>query len=186
MAFNINDFIVQGLTSGGARPSLFDVRIDFQPLGKEANQKIAFTCRASTIPASTIAPVNVPYFGRTVKLAGDRTFADWSVTIMNDEDYVVRNAMEQWHSSINTIIGNRRAASSTAAYKGDATVNHYSKVGAAKVLKRYKFVNIFPINIEEMALDWDATNQIQTFGTTFAYDYWEPLDSASQPTVTLV
>jgi hypothetical protein len=188
MAFNIDTFIGNGLTKGGARPSLFDVFVTFGPgidVPVEALNKIRFTCRASSIPASTIAPINVPYFGRNIKLAGDRTFADWSVTVMNDEDYVVRNAFETWHNSINTIVSNRRVTETTGDYKGVADVRQYSKDGQT-IIKEYKFVNIFPINLDEMALDWDATNQIQTFGATFAYDYWEPYNSDGTLTVNTV
>ena len=179
MAFNIDEFISSGLRHGGARPTLFNVEVRF-PTGlpgvsSSASQKLFFTCRATSIPASTIAPVSIPYFGREVKMAGDRTFADWSVTVMNDEDYTVRNSFEAWHNNINSIVSNRRVTRSESLYKGTAIVNHYSKTGPDAILKRYRFANLFPIAVDEMALDWDATNQIQTFGVTFSYDYWEPL-----------
>jgi hypothetical protein len=183
MAFNINDFLGNGLTRGGARPSLFDVVMTFPgdlgeagSVGVEALSKLRFTCRATSIPASTIGEVAVPYFGRQIKLAGDRVFANWSVTVMNDEDYSVRDAFEVWHNSINTIISNRKTGIAPNGYKsGIATVTQYSKEGSA--IKQYDFINIFPLNLDEMGLDWDATNQIQTFGVTFAYDYWVPADS---------
>lgn len=186
MAFNINEFVTGGLEFGGVRPTLFDVAITFPriPAATEAMlRKINFTCRASSVPASTIAPVEVPYFGRKVKVAGDRTFADWSVTVMNDEDYTVRNAFESWHNYINTIIGNRRilvgeSAITGEGYKGTAFVNQYSKTG--EIIKQYRFDNIFPVSVEEMALDWDSTNQIQTFGVTFAYDWWVPFTEVNQ------
>jgi hypothetical protein len=182
MPFNINDFLGRGLTSGGARPSLFDVVMTFPSdlgdsgsVGIEALSKLRFTCRASSIPASTIGEVPVPYFGRTIKLAGDRTFANWGVTVMNDEDYSVRDAFEVWHNSINTIVSNIKTSTNPNDYKSAvANVTHYSKDGG--IIKQYQFVNIFPINLDEMGLDWDATNQVQTFGVTFAYDYWIPLD----------
>jgi len=182
MAFNINEFIGRGLNKGGARPSLFDVVMTFPAdlgdsgnVGIEALEKLRFTCRASSIPASTIGEVQVPYFGRQIKLAGDRVFANWSVTVMNDEDYLVRNAFEIWHNSINTIVSNIKTSTSPNDYKSaTATVTQYSKDGGP--IKSYDFVNIFPLNLEEMGLDWDGTNQIQTFGVTFAYDYWLPRD----------
>lgn len=184
MPFNVNQFISNGIVRGGARPSLFDVQIDFPPGlqnlpggGAPAiREKIRFTCQATSIPASTVASVDVPYFGRTIKVNGDRTFADWSVTIMNDEDYLVRNAFEAWHNNINTIISNRRLTTANG-YKATATVRHYSKDGINASIKSYLFSGIFPVNVEEMGLDWDATNRIQTFGVTFAYDYWEPLQT---------
>lgn len=179
MAFNIENFISNGLTLGGARPTLFEVFVTWPagqadvPTGVE--NKLRFTCRASSIPASTIAPVDLFYFGRQTKVAGDRSFADWSVTVMNDEDYIVRNAFEAWHNNINTIVSNRRVLADApfAGYKATATVNQYGKTG--DLIKSYNFVNIFPLTVEEMALDWEAQNQIQTFGVTFAYDYWEPV-----------
>lgn len=181
MAFNINEFIGRGLTEGGARPSLFQVTLNFPPgftLIPGTEEKFSFTCRATTIPASTIGQVDVPYFGRTIKLAGDRTFADWNVTVMNDEDYLVRDAFEAWHNSINSITGNNKALPGNVYKSLSATVVHFSKNGQRDI-KAYTFVNIFPVNIAEMSLDWEATNQIQTFGVTFAYDYWLPFQGST-------
>ena len=189
MAFNINEFVTGGLKFGGARPTLFNVVITFPSniagVSVEAIERIQFLCRASSVPASSIASVPVPYFGRQVKVAGDRTFSDWSVTIMNDEDYVVRNAFEAWHNSINSIISNRRADNTSgesavdgSGYKGTAYVQQYGKNG--DIIKQYRFDNIFPVNVDEMGLDWDATNTIQTFGVTFAYDWWIPIAEVNQ------
>ena len=185
MAFNIDNFVNNGLRHGGARPTLFDVVVTFptalQGVPSGAAEKLRFTARATSIPASSVASVDVPYFGRNIKVAGDRTFADWSVTIMNDEDYSVRNAMEAWHNNVNTIVSNRRivADNPRGGYKGTATVRQYSKRGTQggdnDFIKAYTFVNIFPVVVDEMGLDWEAQNQIQTFGVTFAYDYWVPL-----------
>jgi hypothetical protein len=185
MAFNIDNFVNNGLRHGGARPTLFDVVVTFptalQGIPSGAVEKLRFTARATSIPASTVASVDVPYFGRNVKVAGDRTFGDWSTTIMNDEDYSVRNAFEAWHNNVNTIVSNRRivADNPRGGYKGTATVRQYSKRGTQggdnDFIKAYTFVNIFPIAVDEMALDWEAQNQIQSFGVTFAYDYWVPL-----------
>lgn len=174
MPFNIDEFIGRGLTEGGARPSLFQVTLNFPPgfsFVQGAEEKFRFTCRATSIPASTIGQVDVPYFGRTIKLAGDRTFADWNVTVMNDEDYSVRNAFEAWHNSINSIVTNNKAREGDIYKSLSADVEHFSKHNE-RTIKKYVFVNIFPVNIAEMNMDWDSTNQIQTFGVTFAYDYW--------------
>jgi hypothetical protein len=173
MAFNINDFKNQGLIGGGARPSLFEVKLTLPSiLGDSSANKLTFTCRASSIPAATLDSVDVPYFGRKIKLAGDRTFADWSVTIMNDEDYVVRSAMEKWSTYMNTMIGNIRRVDQFQ-YKSDATVTAFGKAGIEAGIANYKFVGIFPTTVDAMELDWDSTNTIQTFGVTFAYDYWQ-------------
>jgi len=182
--FNINEFIANGLPLGGARPTLFDVQVTF-PNGQgftapelaKAPERLRFTCNASSIPPSIIGSVDVGYFGRFVKVSGDRRYENWSVNVLNDEDYIVRKSFELWHNAINDTIENRKMAaqpgeSSAAGYKGTAIINQYSKTG--KIIARYTMVNIFPIALEGMNLSWDAQNQIQTFGVTFAYDYWLP------------
>jgi hypothetical protein len=183
MPFNINEFIARGLPLGGARPSLFEVNITFPtgqgfgPATRAGEKQLSFVCNASSIPASIIAAVDVPYFGRKVKVSGDRTFDDWDVTIMNDENYIVRRAFEEWHSAINSIVPNLKVAtqpgeSAPNGYKGIATVNHYGKRG--DIIAQYQFVNIFPTTIQNMGLDWNTTNTIQSFDVRFAYDYWLP------------
>jgi hypothetical protein len=104
MAFNINDLRSQ-LVLGGAKPSLFQVQIT-NPVNGIADIKVPFMVKAATLPPSTLGTIEVPYFGRKIKLAGDRTFDTWAVTVINDEDFAVRNAMETWMSSINTHQGN--------------------------------------------------------------------------------
>jgi hypothetical protein len=118
----------------------------------------------------------VPYFGRTIKLAGDRSFADWSVTVMNDEDYIVRNMFEDWSNKINQLAGNRKLLSNNSYKFSDALVTQFSKDGTP--IRAYNFVGIFPVQVSNMALDWDNTNSIQTFDVTFAYDYWIPVQQA--------
>lgn len=191
MAFNINTFVGNGLTKGGARPSLFEVFMSFPNVSgipTDVENKFRFTCRSTSIPASTVSSIDIPYFGRTIKLNGDRTFADWNVTVMNDEDYIVRNAFEAWHNAINSIVSNKRELAPAAdgtGFKQNATVNHYSKSGSDVIIKTYNFVGMFPVNVAEMALDWEATNQVQTFGVTFAYDYWEPITVSPSPQINI-
>lgn len=194
MAFNIQDFKTRGLTLGGARPSLFQVSMNLPgalPVGGGFQEKFAFTCSAASIPASTVNSVDIPYFGRQIKVAGDRTFDNWSVTVMNDEDYIVRNAFEAWSNALNSLVGNKRLIGSSEAsigtsYKVDAAVTHFAKggiggtagandTGINSIIKQYQFVGLFPLELDAMQMSWDATNQIQTFGVTFAYDYWLPL-----------
>jgi|TARA_R110000868_G_scaffold9000_9_gene45632 hypothetical protein len=171
MAFNINEIRSQ-LTLGGARPSLFNVNIT-NPANSVADIKTPFLVRASQVPASTLGLIEVPYFGRKVKIAGDRTFAEWSVTIINDEDFLIRNAMEQWMQSINSHLGNVRGfgSASDLSYKSTAQVTQYSKVGVP--VREYSFNGIFPINITEMEVDWNSTDSLQEFTVTFQYDWWE-------------
>jgi hypothetical protein len=179
MAFNINEFRKLGLSNGGVRPSLFEVVIS-PNIGEDSATltKFTFTCSASEIPAATIGSIDVGYFGRTIKLAGDRTYADWSVTVLNDEDFSVRNMFEAWSNQINQFVGNVKLSSGNNYKTGSAIVTQFGKSG--DVLRAYEFVGIFPTNVANIGLDWDTTNRIQTFDVTFSYDYWVPLDIGGQ------
>src|SRR5210317_82835 len=116
MAFNINEMRSQ-LTGGGAKGSLFQVQIT-NPVQGAGDLKVPFMVQASQIPESTLGTIEIPYFGRKIKIAGDRTFAQWSVTVINDEDFLIRNAMEAWSAAINSHQGNLRGtgSASPAAY----------------------------------------------------------------------
>lgn len=167
MSFNINEFKSQ-LTGGGARPTLFQVQI-LNPVDPTADFKIPFMVRAAGIPASTVGSYEVPYFGRQVKYAGDRTFEDWTVTVINDEDFAIRNALEAWSNSINTHDGNTRALPQD--YKSNAIITQFSKDGSA--LRSYVFEGMFPISIEGIEMDWSSTDAIEEFTVTFQYDLWK-------------
>lgn len=174
MTFNINNFRNQGIINGGARPSLFQIELGQLPstLDTIASKRFTFTCRGSQIPPAIIDSVEVPYFGRKVKFAGDRTFPDWSVTVINDEDYTVRDMFESWSSLMNGYVNNIKMAPFNT-YKTTAKVTHFGK--GKVIIKEYIIDGIFPTSIDPMDLDWDATNTIQTFGVTFAYDWWIPI-----------
>lgn len=183
MSFNIQDFRSNGLKLGGARPSLFEVTMILPPgIGQpSAATRIPFLVRAAQIPAATVDPIEVPYFGRKIKYAGDRTFADWTVTVMNDEDFQLRSMFENWSNKINSLVGNVSTLPPTvgAGYKATAFVKQYGRTagnenGPANIIRSYKFDGIFPTTIDAIALDWDNTNAIETFDVTFAYDWWEP------------
>ena len=175
MAFDINNFKNNGLTRGGARSSLFQVEMSLPAdiSGRFAGtlNKFTFTCRASSIPASSVASFDVPYFGRKIKLAGDRTFADWNVTIMNDEDFSVRRMFEEWSSLLNHNEFNLKYTTANNYKTADAVVRQFAKSGGPDIAA-YTFIGMFPTEISAMELDWDATNAVQTFNVTFAYDYW--------------
>jgi len=171
MAFNVNEIRSQ-LTLGGARQSLFQVTIQ-NPANSIADIKVPFMVRTAQIPSSDLGVIEVPYFGRKVRLAGDRTFGDWTVTVINDEDFLVRNAMEEWSNKINSLQGNLRTfgAASPLLYKANAQVTQYSKTGVP--IRTYQFNGIFPSSISPIDLDWNATDQIEEFTVTFQYDWWE-------------
>ena len=175
MAFNVNDFRSQ-LIGDGARPNLFQVTLTFPTFaqnGSAAGAKTTFMAKAAQLPGSTVNQVPVYYFGRETKFAGNRTFADWSLTIINDEDFVVRNSIESWMNSINSNVSNVRApaASRPAGYTTDATVTQYGKTG--DVLKTYNFVGLFPVDLAPIELDWGSNDAMEEFQVTFAYQYWE-------------
>lgn len=169
MAFNINDLRSQ-LTFGGAKSTLFQVQITNPIVGGIADIKIPFMVKASTIPSSTINSIDVPYFGRKIKVAGDRTFEPWRVTVINDEDFLVRNAMEAWMSAINTHEGNLSAATGPLQYKAQAQITQFSKSGVP--LRVYNFNGLFPTEVAAMNMSWEENDRIEEFDVTFAYDWW--------------
>lgn len=168
MSFNINNFRSE-LQFGGARTSLFEV-IMTNPVNGSADSKLPFMCKAAQLPASNLQPIEQFYFGRAIKLPGNRTFEDWNVTVINDEDFKVRNALEHWSNSINALEGNVRKLpnSSPAQYKTTAEVKQFSQTG--NVLRTYKFIGIWPVNIGDIQLTWDQDN-VQEFQVQFAVDY---------------
>jgi len=169
--FNINDIKSQ-LVGGGARQSLFSVQFN-NPANGIANVKVPFMVKASSIPEARLGNIQVPYFGRKINLAGDRTFAEWSVTVINDEDFLIRNAMEQWSNKINSFQGNLRTfgTSSPLAYKSDAIVTQYGKTG--NTIRQYTFHGIYPADVSAIELDWNTNDQIEDFRVTFMYDWWD-------------
>ena len=175
MAFNINDIRAQ-LTLGGARPSLFQVIVS-NPVNPVADLKLPFLCKAANLPASTLGTIEVPYFGRKLKIAGDRKFDPWTVTIINDEDFLVRNAMETWNNSIQLYQQNITALGTSApsVYKSQATVTQFGKDGT--VLRTYQFNGIFPDQISPIELAWNTTDEIEEFQVSFQYDTFEVLNS---------
>jgi len=178
MAFSVTQFAAQGLPFGGARPSLFEVDIQTPQIGVDnVADQMRFVVQSAQIPAATIASIDVPYFGRQVRVAGNRTFADWTPTILNDEDFRVRNAMEQWSNSINSFQSNLREGTNLLQqYRTVANVTQFSKTGSR--LRTYRFVNIFPTEVSAIDLDW-TSDAIETFTVNFVYDYWEVVESSN-------
>jgi hypothetical protein len=177
MPFNVNTFKADGLKLGGVRPTQFEVDI-FVPQALINNNvsRIKFFCHATTTPPMIQDSIRVPYFGRSIKYAGDRDFPDWTVSVFNDEDFPVRLLMERWSNEINAMVSNRMSSDVfPTGYKTSAVVTQFGKDGTK--LKGYVMEGIFPVNVDAMALSWDAVNQIQTFDVTFAYDLWVPDDT---------
>ena len=183
MAFQISEF-TSALSGDGARPNLFQVMMTGLPGGAgQSGQPFTFLCKSAQLPGSTIGTIPMYYFGREAKMAGNRTFADWSVTVVNDENFSVRNSIEVWMNAINSNQGNLRLTSMPVTgggsggqpYAINATVNQFSKssnVGVGGVIKSYSFVGLFPVDLSPIDLDWGTNDTIEEFTVTFAYQYW--------------
>ena len=188
MSFNVDTFRT-AMKNDGARPNLFEVSLQFPSfveLGGLAGSQSRFFVKTAQLPGTTIGAVTVPYFGREVKVAGNRIFADWTVSILNDEDFAIRNAFERWHRGINGNVSNLRelGAISTSpaapgtSYAVDAEVVQYAKIGGSPI-KKYKFVGLFPNDISPIDLDWGANDTIEEYSITLSYQYWTTLDTAA-------
>lgn len=169
MAFNVQEFS-SAFKLDGARPALFQVTVTNPVVGSDI--LAPFMIRAATLPPSDLNIIEVPYMGRRLKYAGQRTFPEWTVTILNDESMEVRNAMETWVNRINSLQGNLRTfpTSAPGEYKSIASVTQYGKVG--DILRVYNMIGLWPSSVSEIALDY-AADEMETFNVTFQYDWWE-------------
>jgi hypothetical protein len=174
MAFNVNEFRSQ-MVGDGARPNLFEVSMPFPTfaLPGNAQQKLTFMCKTAQLPGSTVNTVPVQYFGRELKFAGNRTFTDWTISVINDEDFTVRNAFERWMNGMNSHALNVRnpAAATPNGYTVDAGVTQFGKGG--NTLKKYKFIGVFPTDLSPIDVDWGSNDTIEEFTVTLSYQWWE-------------
>lgn len=183
----IDDFISK-FPHGGARPYLFQFRIDSAPAGVAVPtgtnlEDFRYLTKTAEIPEATISSIEIPYQGRKLKIPGSRTFADLSVTVLNDENFALRNFLESW---IATMAGQREVFGQQASLDGTvgnpiATsiyLDQFSKQGVSgtasnpTVLRTYEFVLAFPTSVSTISLDWDQADAIQEYTVTFAYQYW--------------
>ena len=161
------------LTGGGARANLFEVVLSFPdsaPTDSNVLDKSRFLIKTAALPASTIGPVNVPFRGRILKIAGDRTFESWTVTVINDTDFSIRSALENWINSINRV-SDATGATDPAAYQADAFVYQLDRDGST--LRAYHMYDIFPTNIASIALSNETTDAIEEFTCEFQVQWWE-------------
>jgi len=188
------------LQGGAARPNLFEVSIPSFPSAiTEAwnsgdngeNGTFKFLCKAANLPASIVAPINVPFRGRNLKVAGDKTFEPWTVTIINDEDFKLRTAFEKW-SNILSKLEDNTGVTNPGSYMTDAYVQQLGRGrekfsttnggGEHSVLRTYKFYDIWPDNISAIALSYDSTNAIEEFTVSFQVQYFTIGDSMESNT----
>jgi len=178
MAFSVNEFRSQ-MTGDGARPNLFEVSMPFPGFASPANAqtKLTFMCKTAQLPGSTVGVVPVNYFGRELKFVGNRTFADWTISVINDEDFIVRNAFERWMNGINSHNFNVRnpLALAPLGYSVDAEVSQFGKKG--DTLKKYRFIGVYPTDITPIDVDWGSNDTIEEFSVTLTYQWWDAVDT---------
>ena len=186
------------LRGGGARPNLFEVDITGWPGGEnmgdfnnDEKEEFQFLCKAAALPSSNITPIEIPFRGRTLKVAGDRTFDTWTITIINDENFRLRTKFEQWMNGINKLTDGS-GATAPGSYMGNAVVHQLGRGanqgrnsttnsgggdgsgGRTDVapLRTYYFSDIFPTEVSEIGLSYDSTDTIEEFTVTFQVQYW--------------
>ena len=165
----------QRLNKGGVRSNLFEVEIkDIPGGGEDVQDEVRFLVKAAEIPASNIGNIPVPFRGRVLPVAGDRTFDPWTVTIINN-DFKIRDSMERWSNFINDMVL-ANGSVDPASYQKGALVKQLSRDSSSgdsiNVIRQYNFVGIYPNVISNIPLDYGATDQIEEFQVTFNYLYW--------------
>jgi hypothetical protein len=168
---NINDFKSR-LRGGGARANQFKVTLPFPgyaAVGGETSD-MAFLCTATSTPASNVAEVAVPFRGRSLYVAGDRTFDTWTTTVLNDTDFKIYRAVERWLNGINNMTDNEGIAN-PADYQVDAFVDHLDRNGTT--LKSWTFRGLFPTALPGIALNYGTNDAVETFDVTWRYQYFE-------------
>ena len=174
----ISDFKSK-LTGGGARPNLFEVELAFPTavgIENDVLQKSRFLVKAAALPASTVTPVEVPFRGRILKIAGDRTFETWTITVLNDTDFVIRSAFEKWMNVINSM-EDATGAQNPEEYQKDAMVHQLDRDGG--ILRSYKFWDIWPTNLSSIDLSYETTDTLEEFTVEMQVLWWEAYKGTS-------
>ena len=182
------------LIGGGARPNLFEVDVTFPAavnLGVQGDgtgtfdsENFRFLCKTAALPGSNVTPIEVPFRGRTLKVAGDRTIEPWSVTIINDEDFSHRRAFEAWIQNM-AQYGDHSGLTDPNDYMGNAVVYQLGRSESnqqgtnttgdnSRILAQYRFIDIFPTSISEIGLSYDSENAIEEFTVDFQVQYYFP------------
>ena len=168
---NINDFKSR-LRGGGARLNQFKVTLPFPgyaAVGGETSD-LAFLCKASALPGQSIPSIAIPFRGRELKIAGDRAFEDWTITVINDTDFKLYRAFERWMNGINNMTDNEGIAN-PADYQVDGFIDQLDRNGAT--LKSYTYRGLFPTTLQSIPLDYSTNSTIEDFQVTFAIQYFE-------------
>jgi len=166
------------LSGGGARSNLFEVVLSFPdaaPADANVLDKSRFLVKSAAMPASTVTPLPVAFRGRTLNVAGDRTFETWTITIINDTDFLIRSAFENWMNTINKVSDNT-GITDPALYQADAFVYQLDRDGST--LRAYHFYDLFPTNMSSIQLSYD-TESIQEFSVEMQVLWWEAIKGDS-------
>ena len=168
---NINEFKSR-LKGGGARANQFKVTLPFPgyaSVGGETSD-LAFLCSATALPGQTVGQVAIPFRGRVLNIAGDRTFEPWSITVLNDTDFKLYRAFERWMNGINNMTDNEGIAN-PADYQVDGFVDQLDRNGTT--LKSYTYRGLYPETLAAIPLSYGTNDAIETFDVTFRYQYFE-------------
>ena len=168
---NISDFKAK-LPGGGARSNQFKVTMPFPgyaSIGGEI-EELAFLCRATSIPSMEVANINVPFRGRSIKIAGDRTIPNWSITVYNDTNFKLRNAFERWQNGINNMSDNE-GLTNPVDYQVDCFLDHLDRNG--NTIKSYTLRGVFPTGIAGIPLDYEEAGAIEQFEVTLEYQFFD-------------
>ena len=168
---NINDFKAK-LAGGGARANQFKVTMPFPGYASVGGEieELAFLCRATSIPSMEVANINVPFRGRAIKIAGDRTIPSWSVTVYNDTNFKLRDAFERWQNGINNMSDNE-GLTNPVDYQVDAFLDHLDRNG--NTIKSYTLRGVYPTNIAGIPLDYEEAGAIEQFEVSLAYQFFD-------------
>ena len=162
------------LTGGGARSNLFEVELAFPSAVSveginDILNKARFLVKTAALPASNIAPIEIPFRGRVLKIAGDRTFDTWSITVLYDTDFSIRSAFEKWMNFINKVSDNT-GSTNAEDYQADAYVYQLDRSG--ETLRKYHFFDVFPTQVAPIELSYDSAG-IQEFTVELQVQWWE-------------
>ena len=186
------------LLGGGVRPNFFEVELKFPALGIDDNDvsdRTRFLVKGANLPASIVAPISVPFRGRELKIAGERSFDTWTITVINDSNFVLRDAFEKWMNVINKVSDNAGEVDPTVyqqeAYVhqlGRAPITNQAGVPATSgatvpILRSYHFHGVFPTNVSSIELSYDQNNVIEEFSVEFQVQWWEALNENGQVVV---
>jgi len=168
------------LVGGGARPNLFKAFVNF-PIGVGGSTELAsFMIKGASLPASVIAPIEVPYRGRKLKIAGDRTFEPWTLTVINDTGMEIRRAFERWMHLINANqenVSNYQSGVGSLGYMVDMEVVQLDRSGDENGTHRYRIIDAFPTNISAIDLNYETNDTIEEFTVELNYQYWTSADT---------